>query len=117
MRMRILFRTLQPFWFPATLSAGYAWRIRPGSGPEQLQVPIFLSPRKEKRSDRIESYTVFLADIVKNAYVVTVEFFTATIPMNDFNAVRQQVNLSVIALMESMQIRLSSKDGAKEAAQ
>ncbi|MBA4167949.1 MAG: mechanosensitive ion channel [Chitinophagaceae bacterium] len=67
-----------------------------------------------KRNDRVENYTVFLADIVKNTYVVTVEFFTSTIPANDFNEVRQKINLAIIGLMESMNIRLSSKDAAKE---
>lgn len=72
----------------------------------------------EKRNDRIESHTVFLADIVKNAYLVTVEFFTATIPVSDFNELRQSVNISIISIMENMKIRLSPKDegaGHKEA--
>ncbi len=57
----------------------------------------------------IENYTVFLADIVKNAFVVHVEFFTATIPGSDFNQVRQTVNLSIIELMKKMDIRLATE--------
>jgi len=68
----------------------------------------------EKKNDRIESHTVFLADIVKNAYIVTVEYFTATIPMSDFNELRQHINISIIEIMESMKIRLSAKESAKE---
>ncbi len=64
----------------------------------------------DNKKDKIENYTVFLADIVKNTYVVTVEFFTATIPVADFNEVRQTVNLEMIELMNSMGIHLSSKD-------
>ena len=67
-----------------------------------------------KRNERIENYSVFLADIVKNAYIITIEFFTATIPAGDFNEVRQRVNLAIIGLMEMMKIRLSSKEGTKE---
>lgn len=70
----------------------------------------------QKRKDKIENYTVFLADIVKNSYVVTVEFFTATIPVADFNEIRQFINLSIIDLMEKMEIKLSSKEKDKEAA-
>lgn len=65
----------------------------------------------EKRKDRIENYTVFLADIVKNSYIVSVEFFTATIPVQDFNSIRQFVNLSLISLLDEMGLKLSSKDG------
>lgn len=64
-----------------------------------------------KREDRIESYTVFLADIVKNGYVISVEFFTATIPVVDFNELRQYVNLAIIKMMEQRQIRLAEAKG------
>lgn len=64
----------------------------------------------QRRKDKIESYTVFVADIVKNSYVITVEFFTAPIPVADFNEVRQYVNISMIELMNSMNIRLASKE-------
>jgi MscS family membrane protein len=62
------------------------------------------------RNERIENHSVFLADIIKNAYIITVEFFTATIPAGDFNDVRQAVNLSIINLLEDMKIKLSSKE-------
>lgn len=57
----------------------------------------------------VENYTVFLSDIVRNAYVIHVEFFTATIPGEDFNQVRQTINLSIIELMNQMGIRLSTE--------
>ncbi len=57
----------------------------------------------------VENYTVFLSDIVRNAYFVHVEFFTATIPSADFNQVRQTVNLSIIELMKKMDIRLATE--------
>lgn len=57
----------------------------------------------------VENYTVFLSDIVRNAYLVHVEFFTATIPAGDFNQVRQSVNLSMIGLMKNMGIRLATE--------
>lgn len=63
-----------------------------------------------QRKDRIENYSVFLLDITRSAFVVNVEFFTATIPVADFNLVRQQVNLAIIQLMEKMNIKLATKD-------
>jgi MscS family membrane protein len=53
---------------------------------------------------------VFLADINKNAFMVHVEFFTAPIPVGDFNNIRQEVNLSMIELMEDMNIKLATKE-------
>jgi MscS family membrane protein len=63
-----------------------------------------------QRKDQVENHTVFLADILKNAFVIHVEFFSAPIPVADFNELRQQVNLSLINLMEEMNIRLATKE-------
>ena len=62
------------------------------------------------RKSEVENYTVFLSDITKNAFIVHVEFYTATIPIADFNALRQQVNLSIIQLLEDMDIRLANRE-------
>ncbi len=68
----------------------------------------------QKRRDKIENHTVFLSDIVKNSYVITVEFFTATIPAPDFNDIRQYINLAIIDLLAKMNIKLASKEVPKE---
>jgi len=68
-----------------------------------LRVQQVLSERKEK----IETYTVFLADISKNAFVLNVEFFTAPIPADEFNSTRQEINLAMIALLEELKIKLT----------
>lgn len=62
------------------------------------------------RNDKVENSTVFVADIVKNTIVVTVEFFTAPIPMADFNALRQDMNLTILSLLGEWKIRLAAKD-------
>ncbi len=64
----------------------------------------------ESRRPIIENYTVFLADINKNAFFVTVEYFTSTIPIADFNHLRQLINMEIVKLMADMRIRLASKD-------
>ncbi len=74
------------------------------------QFVLRLEDLMQQRRDRIENYTVFMADIVKNAYVVTIEFFTAPIPVADFNEVRQFVNLGIVQLMDEMNVKLASKE-------
>jgi MscS family membrane protein len=63
-----------------------------------------------QRKDKVETHTVFLSDILENAFIIHVEFFSAPIPVADFNDLRQQVNLSLINLMEEMNIRLATKE-------
>lgn len=63
-----------------------------------------------KRKDKIENHSVFLSDISKNALIVQVEFFTASIPAEDFNALKQEVIFNIIDLMAEMNIQLVSKE-------
>lgn len=63
-----------------------------------------------QKKERIENHTVFLSNISKNAFVVHVEFFTAPIPVADFNDLRQDINLTIIELMEDLNIKLASKE-------
>lgn len=74
------------------------------------QLILRIQQHFQLRKNVIENYTVFLSDIVKDTYLVHVEFFTATIPVADFNAVRQEVNLSIIAMMKDMKMKLASKE-------
>jgi MscS family membrane protein len=68
-----------------------------------------------QRKDQVESNTVFLSDINKNAFIIHVEYFAAPIPVADFNELRQQINLSLINLMEEMNIRLATKEESAKA--
>ena len=63
-----------------------------------------------KRKEKIENHSVFLSDISKNALIVQVEFFTASIPAEDFNTLRQDVILGIIDLMSELNIQLTSKE-------
>jgi MscS family membrane protein len=73
------------------------------------QLVVAIEELMQRKKDRVENYSVFVSDIVKNSYVITVEFFTATIPAADFNQVRQYINLEMIRLMEAMNIRLGGE--------
>jgi MscS family membrane protein len=82
------------------------------STPEESVNQLILRIQQlfQQRNQVIENYTVFLSDISKNAYLVNVEFFTATIPAADFNTLRQEINLSLIGLLKSLNIKLAAKE-------
>jgi MscS family membrane protein len=61
-----------------------------------------------QKKEKVENYSVFLLNISKNAFVIQVEFFTAPIPVANFNELRQEINLSLIALMEDLNIKLAT---------
>ncbi|HJS54796.1 MAG TPA: mechanosensitive ion channel domain-containing protein [Chitinophagaceae bacterium] len=56
---------------------------------------------------QIEDNSVFLTDIKSNAFLISVDFFTAPIAFNDFQKLKQQKNLEVLKLMEEMNIDLA----------
>lgn len=64
----------------------------------------------QQRNNVVENHTVFLSDIVKDTLIVNVEFFTATIPIADFNTLRQDINLQLIAMLREMNIKLATKE-------
>ena len=72
----------------------------------------FLQRLEKMLSDHTEvsSSTVVFIDITKDAFVVQVEFLIAAGTQEEFNRNRQDINLSIIQLLEQMKIRLASKD-------
>ncbi|WP_153798167.1 mechanosensitive ion channel family protein [Foetidibacter luteolus] len=61
--------------------------------------------------DEIESATVFLSDTGKNAHVITIEYYTGIQqPIAEFNALREVVNLEIIALLNKMDIELAAEN-------
>jgi MscS family membrane protein len=85
--------------------------ISGSTSPETIhQLVLAIEELMKRRRDKVENYSVFLADIVKNTFVVSVEFFTATIPVNDFNEFRQYINLSIAEIITNMKIKLAGKE-------
>jgi MscS family membrane protein len=58
----------------------------------------------------VDTSTILLVDVNKDAYVVQVEYFVLAGTQEAFNSVRQEINLSVIKLLEKMEIKLASRD-------
>jgi MscS family membrane protein len=59
------------------------------------------------KKDMIVSPTVFLNDIASNAFLINVDYFTSPIPLDDFNNLKQQVNLEIMRLMEKLKIEIA----------
>src|SRR5258708_6643118 len=60
------------------------------------------------QNDVIETSTVFLSDTGKNAHIITVEYYTGMHQtLNEFIALREAVNFSVIDLLNKNNIELA----------
>jgi MscS family membrane protein len=71
--------------------------------------------------ENIENPSYFLNDIAGNAFLINVDYFTAPVSLNEFNDLKQEVNLEILELMAklnmeiagaSTDIRLSREDGS-----
>ena len=63
--------------------------------------------KKIMQKDILESPTVFLNDIAPNAFLINIDYFTSTISFDDFNALKQKVNLEILALMSQLKIEMA----------
>lgn len=62
-----------------------------------------------EQEEMVLSKTVFVSDTGRTAHVITVDYFTSMSQSNDeFNALRQQVNLAVIELLARMKTELAA---------
>jgi MscS family membrane protein len=74
--------------------------------------------------DKVENSTAFLNDITGSAFQVNVDYFTSPVTQDDFNKIRQEINLDTLRLMEklgisvagsSTDIRLTTEPGQQAA--
>ncbi len=77
-----------------------------GTSPEQLHQLITEITRITKDPPVVNS-VVLLSDIVTNAYIIAVEYYTSNIPVTQFNETKQQVNFAVIKALAALQIELA----------
>jgi MscS family membrane protein len=63
--------------------------------------------KKILSSKDVESFTVLLESISGNAFLINGDYFTAPITQEEFNDIKERINLSVLKLMESMDIRIA----------
>lgn len=63
--------------------------------------------KKILQKDKVENSAAFLNDITASAFLVNVDYFTAPITQEEFNAIKQQVNLDVLRLLEEMELSIA----------
>lgn len=66
------------------------------------EIKKHLSSAKE-----IQSHNVFFSDFKGQAFVVFIEFFTPNIDMNAFYAIKDQLNLFILATLENLEIKVT----------
>jgi MscS family membrane protein len=59
------------------------------------------------KKDKIQSGTVFLDNITGSAYLVNVDYFTAPVAIEEFNGLKQLVNLEILQSMEKMGLTIA----------
>jgi MscS family membrane protein len=64
------------------------------------------------KKDMIETSTAFMNDIAGNAFLINVDYFTAPITQDQFNAVKQEVNLDALRLLETLKIDIAGASTA-----
>jgi MscS family membrane protein len=57
--------------------------------------------------DKVENSTAYLNDITASAFLVNVDYFTSPITFDEFNLIKQRVNLDVLRLLEKMTITIA----------
>lgn len=63
--------------------------------------------KKILAAETIEEANVYLGDISSNALVLLADYYTAPVTMQEFNTIREEVNLQVLKMMEGMQVELA----------
>lgn len=76
------------------------------TSPEKLQF-IITGIRQILNRREVESSVVLLNDITPSAFNILVDYFTGPVTMNDFNIVKEEINFSVLRLLDAEKVELS----------
>jgi MscS family membrane protein len=63
--------------------------------------------RKILVKDKVQNSAVFLDNITGSAFLINVDYFTAPVAIEEYNTLKQQVNLDVLRLMEEMGLTIA----------
>lgn len=58
-------------------------------------------------TNKTENHHAYLDKITANGYAIAADYFTAPVTADEFNAIKQAINLQVIQLMEDLQISIA----------
>lgn len=85
--------------------------LRPQTSYEEVnQFLLRVEQLLQNRNKQLDSFTVFLTDVHKDAFVVQAEFFVPGLTADEFNKLKQEIALSIIEMMGQMNIRLASRE-------
>ena len=76
------------------------------SSPEQIQQALN-GIERILNNPLIVNKSVVLSDITPEAFLITCEYFTLAIAVNEFNTVKQQTNLHIIRLLRDLDIEIA----------
>ena len=77
------------------------------STPSATILQLIEETRRLLTETYIDNPTVFLIDISGTAFQLNIDYFTPPITAEDFNEIKQKVNLEILKLLESLKIPLS----------
>lgn len=75
--------------------------------PSQKLQELLNGIKKIMNSKEIESSSVLMDAISGNALMINGDYFTAPITQNEFNTIKEGINLSVLKLMESLDVQIA----------
>ncbi len=83
-------------------------RLEVGLSTTAAQLEAFIADvRQILNKDKVESSTAFLNDITGTAYLINADYFTSPVALDEFNEIKQRINLEILQLMEKMEITIS----------
>jgi MscS family membrane protein len=83
-------------------------RLEIGLNTTSQKIQEFLTGIKTVLNKKdIESSSVLMDAIAGNAFIISADYFTAPVTQNEFNTIKEEINLSVLQLMESLEIQIA----------
>jgi MscS family membrane protein len=83
-------------------------RLEIGLSATSAQLDQLVDGLKEiLKKDTVEKSSAFLNDISATAFLINVDYFTAPITQEEFNGVKQAINLDTLRLLETLKIDIA----------
>ena len=63
--------------------------------------------KKILQREEVENSSIVMDSIGGNSFIITGDYFTAPVTQDEFNAVKERINISVLQLMESIEVQIA----------
>jgi MscS family membrane protein len=84
--------------------------LHPNTSLEKVTSLLSALSSLMKQNKQINTHTVILADITRDSFLVQVEYFVLNGTQEAFNAIKQEINLAVLQLLDQTGIKLATKE-------